>query len=103
MSEVSDGVHTSHCCHKHGCKYGLDGSCPVENGRLKQEFPCEFCEMDANEENETVDQIIGWLLARVQEIKSRDYPDEASALSMEARAHHYDDMIRGIRGREWKK
>ena len=37
-----DGVHTSHCCAKHGCKY-CDEACPVETGRLQQEHPCEDC------------------------------------------------------------
>lgn len=104
MSEVSDGVHTSHCCRKHGCKYAVNsGACPVENGRLVQEFACEFCESDAAEENETADEIIAWLLERVAGIRAFTYPDEESALSAEVRAHHYDDVIRGIRSREWKK
>ena len=36
------GVHISHCCLRHGCKYG-DPSCSVETGNDKQEFPCESC------------------------------------------------------------
>jgi hypothetical protein len=39
---MSEGVHTAHCCTRHGCKYGKD-DCPVELGTVKQEFPCEFC------------------------------------------------------------
>lgn len=39
---TQDGVHTSHCCKDHGCKYG-DDACPVVTGRLKQEYPCEDC------------------------------------------------------------
>ena len=36
------GVHQSHCCVIHGCKYGfLD--CPVSNGEIVQKFPCESC------------------------------------------------------------
>jgi hypothetical protein len=36
------GVHTSHCCKRHGCKY-IDDDCPVESGPHKQEYPCEDC------------------------------------------------------------
>ena len=42
MSEKN--VHTEHCCVQHGCKYG-DEDCPVANGRQKQSFSCEDCEM----------------------------------------------------------
>lgn len=37
------GVHIAHCCLQHFCKYG-DEDCPVSNGILKQEYPCESCE-----------------------------------------------------------
>ena len=37
-----DGVHQSHCCKLHGCKYG-DEDCPVEQGRMTQDGPCETC------------------------------------------------------------
>lgn len=33
---------SSHCCILHGCKY-MDDNCPVENGIIKQEHPCEDC------------------------------------------------------------
>lgn len=36
------GVHRTHCCSKHGCKY-CDEECPVELGLLKQDYPCEMC------------------------------------------------------------
>lgn len=39
---ASDGVHTSHCCAYHGCKYA-DPGCPVETMLLRQEHPCEDC------------------------------------------------------------
>jgi len=41
-----DGVHQSHCCEKHGCKY-MDDDCPVETGRLPALYMCEDCEADA--------------------------------------------------------
>jgi hypothetical protein len=42
----NDGVHVSHCCLKHGCKYGFmtKDPCPVATGKLKQEFRCEYCD-----------------------------------------------------------
>lgn len=36
------GTHQSHCCLKHGCKYG-DEDCPVVFELIKQDYPCEFC------------------------------------------------------------
>jgi hypothetical protein len=42
---VSDrwGVHISHCCLFHGCKYG-DDDCPVYLAKTAQEHPCEDCD-----------------------------------------------------------
>lgn len=45
---MSEGTHVAHCCITHGCKYG-DSWCPVANGRLKQEFPCEDCQWEEDE------------------------------------------------------
>ena len=41
----SIGVHISHCCKWHGCKYG-DPDCPVVNGEIEQEYLCEDCYED---------------------------------------------------------
>jgi len=38
------GVHHAHCCLNHGCKYG-DEDCPVVLELVKQEYPCELCEI----------------------------------------------------------
>ena len=35
------GVHETHCCEKHGCKYGYN-DCPVEIGLVKQMYECEL-------------------------------------------------------------
>lgn len=35
----------SHCCKRHGCKYGHD-CCPVACGLIAQEHPCEYCRDD---------------------------------------------------------
>lgn len=37
------GSHPSHCCYRHGCKYG-DHDCPVVDERATQEYPCEQCQ-----------------------------------------------------------
>lgn len=39
---MSEGVHRTHCCLLHGCKYG-DEDCPVVNKRVRQAYPCEDC------------------------------------------------------------
>lgn len=36
------GVHETHCCSDHGCKYG-DIDCPVEMGLINQRYLCESC------------------------------------------------------------
>jgi hypothetical protein len=45
MTKSTDGVHRTHCCVYHGCKYN-EGSCPVYDGRLQQDYSCEECEYD---------------------------------------------------------
>jgi hypothetical protein len=36
------GVHRTHCCALHGCKYA-DDDCPVANWEIAQDYPCETC------------------------------------------------------------
>ena len=44
------GVHIGHCCKWHGCKYGnLD--CPVASGEVKQEYLCEYCYEELDNED----------------------------------------------------
>jgi hypothetical protein len=39
------GVHATHCCTDHGCKYNYLGEdCPVTTGEVEQEYPCEYCD-----------------------------------------------------------
>jgi len=54
------GVHASHCCVYHGCKY-FDDDCPVISGETHQQYPCEECMYDPMLEvvdhlNELIDQ-----------------------------------------------
>ena len=44
---MSDGVHNTHCCKIHGCKYGNE-YCPVEHGSLLG-VECESCEADKHD------------------------------------------------------
>jgi len=37
------GVHRTHCCLLHGCKY-RDENCPVELGEIDQDYICEDCD-----------------------------------------------------------
>jgi hypothetical protein len=46
---MSVGVHKSHCCKWHGCKYG-DKNCPVVSGEEMQLYLCEDCYEDLREE-----------------------------------------------------
>lgn len=46
---MSVGVHKTHCCKWHGCKYG-DKGCPVVNGKEKQLYLCEDCYEDLESE-----------------------------------------------------
>jgi DNA-directed RNA polymerase subunit RPC12/RpoP len=43
MDKSKYGVHKTHCCVLHGCKYG-DSDCPVTSGEIKQSYICEDCD-----------------------------------------------------------
>lgn len=43
FQEREIGTHVSHCCARHGCKYGDGKYCVVEQKTHKQEYPCEQC------------------------------------------------------------
>ena len=62
MSSI--GVHASHCCRWHGCKYG-DKNCPVVLGKVEQEYPCEGCSEELKDERYYRDT-----LTRIEEIKA---------------------------------
>lgn len=57
------GVHISHCCKWHGCKYG-DPDCPVKLGKVKQAYLCDYCAEDLEEEKFFVEK-----LAEIAEMK----------------------------------
>jgi hypothetical protein len=41
------GVHETHCCFEHGCKYG-DQDCPVVVGLTEQVYACDDCDDDSD-------------------------------------------------------
>jgi hypothetical protein len=41
------GTHITHCCARHGCKYG-NSDCPVVKG-ASQKFMCEECDWELGE------------------------------------------------------
>ena len=59
----NQGVHISHCCKWHGCKYG-DPDCPVVSGEVKQAYLCEWCAEDLEHEDYYKQQ-----LKNIEEIK----------------------------------
>ena len=40
------GVHRTHCCKRHGCKYGQAEVCCVMQGTRVQAYLCEYCTSD---------------------------------------------------------
>lgn len=59
----SIGVHASHCCKWHGCKYG-DDDCPVVSGEVEQLYLCEYCDEVLEDEEDLKKQLV-----QIQEIK----------------------------------
>lgn len=58
------GVHASHCCKWHGCKYGKDDECPVVTGKIIQMYLCEYCDYDLEDEEYLMQR-----LRNIEEIK----------------------------------
>lgn len=51
------GVHATHCCTDHGCKYGDDDVCPVKSGDVAQEYPCEWCSAEEEDRQDALRRI----------------------------------------------
>jgi len=51
------GVHRTHCCVLHGCKYS-DDDCPVVSGEIKQDYTCESCDMDGIKQVEDIKDLL---------------------------------------------
>jgi len=80
--------HPTHCCKKHGCKYGYD-DCPVYIGKEKQEYPCEECHMDMNlfdpvqiiDENERLKKLLYLFICTRRSLSKSWYISEVSIRS----------------------
>lgn len=46
MTSQEISIHRTHCCKRHGCKYGHP-DCPVVQSLVIQEYPCEECSWDS--------------------------------------------------------
>lgn len=82
-----DGVHTSHCCRLHGCKYG-DSTCPVHLGKLEQEGPCETCSVCHNIDD--IETVRGMIAGTIPVCPSCGDPWECES-SLHALAHEPSD------------
>lgn len=60
------GVHATHCCSKHGCKYN-DNDCPVVNGKVEG-VVCESCIWENEERKQTRAQILANEAEAVKEL-----------------------------------
>lgn len=78
------GVHATHCCPRHGCKYSYgqpkkEQECPVAQGTVLPCYPenngCERCEMECEERGLPLELIqrIDALLAQ-PEMQGQDFP-----------------------------
>lgn len=54
--QQKEQVHADHCCWIHGCKYG-DDDCPVEAGRVQQQYRCHQCQEDGFESVEDIQAV----------------------------------------------
>lgn len=56
------GVHATHCCSIHGCKYCEDDICPVVNA-LSEGVRCEDCDWDDDQLKDAIQLLIirGWI------------------------------------------
>lgn len=92
------GVHGSHCCKKHGCKYGND-DCPVVLGTEQQEHKQECCHEADFETVRMLNKIIQYLVQNnktvitIDElIQARDGLDK-----IRSKTTYFDDEVERIR------
>ena len=93
------GVHETHCCPKHGCKYG-DDSCPVMLGLTnKHNENCEGCENDRTNPD-PLDLIEAYLIKDIERAKSEYHHLWGAAPEDGAEAYNIEitlEVVRSIR------
>lgn len=77
---MSEGTHITHCCINHGCKYA-QYDCPVFNGRLKQESPCELC-----------DEVGQWVSPKDKKIERLEATIEQQRLELEFKEKENEEL-----------
>jgi len=82
MDKSRYGVHRTHCCVKHGCKYN-DKDCPVVSGEIKQDYLCESCGYDGIN---SIDDLLDLLINYKQRIIE----------ALENEKLHYDELQRNV-------
>lgn len=87
MEKIGNGVHVTHCCLHHGCKYDAE-DCPVETGAIAQAHPCEQCQEDHLLAREQVEVIVS---------------NTARSIAEFLTAQGEQDLAREILAGEWKK
>lgn len=69
MMDYRVGVHRTHCCVLHGCKYGDDDSCPVVNKEIEQKYPCMDCPDSLEEAFQEVNRKYHEYLESIEELE----------------------------------
>lgn len=89
------GVHRTHCCIRHGCKYG-DKDCPVVSGEIKQEYLCEWCgEEEINSLEELAESMIDYkTMWKTLKMKFENELSKTTDLSW---THIYNGMLEWMR------
>jgi len=65
------GVHRTHCCILHGCKYG-DENCPVILGNVEQGYLCEECDADGLKHVDDIKAMLQLGITKCREARRKD-------------------------------
>jgi hypothetical protein len=87
------GVHRTHCCKKHGCKYNSE-NCPVVLGKIDQDYPCEHCDFEKEEKEQRLAFLGLELLAELKgdEVVFRSVSGTITAEQMMLRLNRRDPV-----------
>ena len=85
------GVHVSHCCVLHGCKYA-EGTCPVWAALLTQEHPCEDC-VDHSDVLDRLIEANAGDVTPLGALHSWIYQKDARIIELEERVQAYEIAV----------